>query len=238
MWVSTESSFPAESWYLYPARSDSEHFVPISTPEWLLAWVLGTLQAISQFSKHRCHLTPCTPFVYLNKHRKDNIGHISLDWPYQWHFDAMLFGDSLQSSCQRSNSPVEAKGAEEGTWMSWVDPRSGDCVSSAWVFRVNTRSNLILSRSPKGPIHQQWRESGCGLEIQWPFGGRGEVRWHCTILSLISYTSNQSNACMVLCIPDSSLGVCLPLCTSWSLIVSQSFLSCAFVTESFWFSQM
>lgn len=128
MWVSTESSFPVKSWYLYPTQSDWEHFVPISRPEWLLAGVLGTLQAISQFYKHQCHLASCTPFVYLNKHRKNNIGHISLDWPYQWYFNDRPFGDTLQSSCQCSNSSVEARGADEGTWMSSVDPRSGDCV--------------------------------------------------------------------------------------------------------------
>ena len=32
----------------------------------------GTLQTISQFYKHLCHLTSYTPFIYFNKHREEH----------------------------------------------------------------------------------------------------------------------------------------------------------------------
>lgn len=83
---SVQSSFPVKPWHLHPTQSGSEHLLPVSVPEWLLAWVLNTLQAISQFYKHLCHLTSCTSFAYLI-----NTGKIILII-FPW---IALFSDSL-----------------------------------------------------------------------------------------------------------------------------------------------
>lgn len=101
-------------------------------------------------------------------------------------------------------------------------------IESARVFWVNSHSNVILAGSQKHPRPRKWTESECGSEAQRPLW---ETRWHHAILSLISYTSYQSNASMVLSLYFRFRSLCLS--ASLCLLVFHCLcVHCAFVSVS------